>query len=84
LLRYRITEIQALKQYVMLFGPALVLLASYSFYTEQPAESRSQACGVVQRYQTYMTAGNTHQRKPFERIEILMDGAKYSRHLRID
>ncbi|MCW8040507.1 MULTISPECIES: hypothetical protein [Acinetobacter] len=31
-----------------------------------------------------MTAGNTHQRKPFERIEILMDNAKYSRHLRID
>jgi hypothetical protein len=59
-------------------------LAGYSFYTEPPAEIRSQACGVVQGYQTYMTAGNSHQRKPFERIEILMDDAKYSRHLRID
>ncbi|MCW8040506.1 MULTISPECIES: hypothetical protein [Acinetobacter] len=28
LLRYRISETQALKQYAMLFGPALVLLAS--------------------------------------------------------
>ena len=80
----RIAETQALKQYAMLFGPALVLLAGYFFYTGQPAEIRSQACGVVQGYQTFMTAGNSHQRKPFERIEILMDDAKYSRYLRID
>ncbi|OTG73187.1 hypothetical protein B9T26_08860 [Acinetobacter sp. ANC 4169] len=84
LLHYQKQNTNAFKLYMMLLSPASILLGIYLMFSVQQKDSHSKACGVVQAYQTYMTAGNVHKRKPFERVELLFDGAKYSRHLRID
>ena len=84
LLHFRSVETQTLKQYVLLFGPAVALQAGYIYYSSQQTDIRSEACGTVVAYQRYMSSGNKNKRQPFERVEILVNHAKFTRHLRID
>lgn len=84
LLHFRSAHTPVLKQYIALFSPSAVLLAVYLYYSEQQSVIRSQACGIVMGYQSYMSSGNKNKRKPFERVEIVFNDTKYTRHLRID
>ncbi len=84
LLNYRNAQISGFKLYLMLCGPTAVLLVIYIYYAAQQTEIRSQSCGTVVGYQSYMSSGNKNKRKPFERVEIVFNDTKYTRHLRID
>ncbi|CAB1211523.1 hypothetical protein [Acinetobacter bouvetii] len=83
-LYYREHKTNALMFYTMLFAPAAILWGIFYMLSAQQQDMTSDACGVIQNYQIYRTAGNPNSRKPFQRVEILFDGAKYSKHLRVD
>lgn len=84
LLHVRDTQTSVLKQYAMLFGPAAALFTGYIYYSAQQTEIRSEACGTVVAYQSYMGGGNKNKRQSFERVEIIFNDTKYTRHLRIN
>ncbi|WP_180010476.1 hypothetical protein [Acinetobacter sp. YH16037] len=83
LLHFHSTQTSVLKQYAALFCPAATLLAGYFYYSSLQTDVRSKACGTIVSYQRYMSSGNKNKRQPFERVEILVNHAKYTRHLRI-
>lgn len=64
--------------------PIVLLIGSGFYFMNRHEDKISQACGTIIEYKTYMTAGNKHKRKPFQRVEILFQGQQYSRHIKID
>ena len=84
LLHVRDTHTSVLMQYAILFGPAAILFTGYIYYSAQQTEIRSQTCGTVVAYQSYMSSGNKNKRQSFERVEMIFNDTKYARHLRMD
>lgn len=84
LLHFQSVKKSVLKQYAALFGPAATLLAGYIYCSSLQVDVRSEACGTVVAYQSYMSSGNINKRQPFERVEILVNHTKYTRNFRID
>lgn len=80
--KYREQKYPPMVIYLIALTPSALFIGMAAYLSDLQKDVISEQCGVIQAYQTYMTAGNRNKRQSFERVTILFDGQKYSRHLR--